>query len=63
MVVFYHRPSKYIVEAPQTITNFLKYKAFNNAAVRDFYSLLRCTFMEAKNFEWLLTDSPLKIRF
>jgi hypothetical protein len=47
--VCYEHPKKYIMEALQPIVNFKRYKAFDNMAIRGFYSLLRATIMGAKS--------------
>jgi hypothetical protein len=38
---FFDQPEKYITEALIPIVKLRKYRAFNNGAVREFYSLLR----------------------
>ncbi len=44
----FDRPEKYILEALETIIKFKGYKAFDNGAVREFYSLLRSAMMGAR---------------
>jgi hypothetical protein len=44
----FDRPEKYIAEALEPIIRFRGYKAFDNGAVREFYSLLRAAMMGAK---------------
>jgi ribulose bisphosphate carboxylase small subunit len=41
LVSCFDRPEKYILEALEPIIKFKDYKAFDNGAVRVFYSLLR----------------------
>jgi hypothetical protein len=44
----YERPEKYMEEALQPIVDFRRYKITDNAAVREFYSLLRAAIKGAK---------------
>jgi hypothetical protein len=44
----FDRPEKYITEALDPIIKFRKYRAFNNGAVREFYSLLRSAMLGAR---------------
>jgi hypothetical protein len=42
------RPEKYITEALDPVVKFRSYKAFDNGAIREFYSLLRAAMMGAR---------------
>jgi hypothetical protein len=42
------RPEKYIAEALDPVIKFRSYKAFDNGAIREFYSLLRAAMMGAR---------------
>jgi hypothetical protein len=55
--VIYEHPEKYIMEAFLPIVNFRRYKAFDNTAIRELYSLLRAAVIGAKS------DSLLKMLF
>ena len=44
----YERPEKYMEEALRPIVDFRRYKITDNAAVREFYSLLRAAIKGAK---------------
>ncbi len=44
----FNRPEKYISEALDPIVRFRSYKAFDNGAIREFYSLLRVAMMGAR---------------
>jgi hypothetical protein len=44
----YERPEKYMEEVLRPIVDFMRYKITNNAAVREFYSLLRAAIKGAK---------------
>ncbi len=44
----FDRPEKYISEALDPVTKFRSYKAFDNGAIREFYSLLRAAMMGAR---------------
>jgi hypothetical protein len=44
----FDRPEKYIAEALDPIVKFRSYKAFDNGAIREFYSLLRAAMMGAR---------------
>ncbi len=44
----YERPEKYMEEALRPVVDFRRYKITNNAAVREFYSLLRAAIKGAK---------------
>ncbi len=44
----FDRPEKYISEALEPVVKFRSYKAFNNGAIRKFYSLLRAAMMGAR---------------
>jgi hypothetical protein len=46
----YERPEKYMEEALRPIVDFRRYKITDNAAVREFYSLLRAAIKGAKGF-------------
>jgi hypothetical protein len=41
----FDRPEKYIAEALNPVIKFRNYKAFDNGAIREFYSLLRAAMM------------------
>jgi hypothetical protein len=41
----FDRPEKYIAEALEPVVKFRSYKVFDNAAIREFYSLLRTAMM------------------
>jgi hypothetical protein len=41
----FDRPEKYIAEALDPVVKFRSYKAFDNGAIREFYSLLRAAMM------------------
>ncbi len=43
----FDRPEKYIAEALDPIIKFRKHKAFENGAIREFYSLLRSAMLGA----------------
>jgi hypothetical protein len=44
----FDRPDKYISEALDPVVKFRSYKAFDNGAIREFYSLLRAATMGAR---------------
>jgi hypothetical protein len=44
----FDRPEKYISEALDPIVKFRSYKAFDNGAIREFYSILRAAMMGAR---------------
>jgi hypothetical protein len=44
----FDRPEKYISEALDPVVKFRSYKAFDNGAIREFYSLLRAAMMGAR---------------
>ncbi len=44
----FDRPEKYIAEALDPVVKFRTYRAFDNVAIREFYSLLRAAMMEAR---------------
>jgi hypothetical protein len=44
----FNRPEKYISEALDPVVKFRSYKAFDNGAIREFYSLLRAAMMGAR---------------
>jgi hypothetical protein len=44
----FDRPEKYISEALDPVVKFRSYKAFDNGAIRDFYSILRAAMMGAR---------------
>jgi hypothetical protein len=44
----FDRPEKYISEALDPVVKFRSYKAFDNGAIRKFYSILRAAMMGAK---------------
>jgi hypothetical protein len=44
----FDRPEKYIAEALDPVVKFRSYKAFDNGAIREFYSLLRAAMMGAR---------------
>jgi hypothetical protein len=44
----FDRPEKYISEALNPVVKFRSYKAFDNGAIREFYSLLRAAMMGAR---------------
>jgi hypothetical protein len=44
----FDRPEKYISEALDPVVKFRSYKAFDNGAIREFYSLLRAAIMGAR---------------
>ncbi len=44
----FDRPEKYISEALDPVIRFMSYKAFDNGAIREFYSLLRAAMMGAR---------------
>ncbi len=44
----FDRPEKYIAEALEPVIKFRSYKAFDNGAIREFYSLLRAAMMGAR---------------
>jgi hypothetical protein len=44
----FDRPEKYITEALDPVIKFRSYKAFDNGAIREFYSLLRAAMMGAR---------------
>ncbi len=44
----FHRPEKYIAETLEPVVRFKGYKMFDNAAIREFYSLLRAAMMGAR---------------
>ncbi len=44
----FYRPEKYISEALDLVVKFRSYKAFDNGAIREFYSLLRAAMMGAR---------------
>jgi hypothetical protein len=44
----FDRPEKYIAEALDPIIKFRSYKAFDNGAIREYYSLLRAAMMGAR---------------
>jgi hypothetical protein len=44
----FDRPEKYISEALDPVVKFRSYKAYDNGAIREFYSLLRATMMGAR---------------
>ncbi len=41
----FDRPEKYISEVLDPVVKFRSYKAFDNGAIREFYSILRCAMM------------------
>jgi hypothetical protein len=45
---FFDRPEKYISEALDPVVKFRCYKAFDNGAIREFYSLQRAAMMGAR---------------
>ncbi len=44
----FDRPEKYISEALDPVVKFRSYKAFDNGAIREFYSILRAAMMGAR---------------
>jgi hypothetical protein len=44
----FDRPEKYISEALDPVVRFRSYKAFDNGAIREFYSILRAAMMGAR---------------
>jgi hypothetical protein len=44
----FDRPEKFIAEALEPVIKFKIYKAFDNSAIREFYSLLRAAMMGAR---------------
>ncbi len=44
----FNRPEKYISEALDPVVKFRSYKAFDNGAIREFYSILRAAMMGAR---------------
>jgi hypothetical protein len=55
----FDRPEKYISEALDPVVKFRSYKAFDNGAIREFYSLLRAAMMGARKaglLHWLIND-------
>ncbi len=44
----YERPEKYIVEALNPILEFLRYRMYDNCAVREFYSVLKVAIKGAR---------------
>jgi hypothetical protein len=44
----FDQPEKYIAEALDPVIKFRSYKAFDNGAIREFYSLLRAAMMGAR---------------
>jgi hypothetical protein len=58
----FDRPEKYISEALDPVVKFRSYKAFNNGAIREFYSLLRAAMMGARKaglLSQLINDQTL----
>jgi hypothetical protein len=58
----YEKPSKYAEEALRPIVEFRRYKAFDSAAVREFYSLVRAAIRGARRIgrvELLLNDQTI----
>ncbi len=58
----FDRPEKYISEALDPIVKFRSYKAFDNGAIREFYSLLRVAMIRARRsgqLSWLINDQTL----
>jgi hypothetical protein len=58
----FDRPEKYISEAVDPVITFRNYKAFDNGAIREFYSLLRAAMMGASKaglLSWLINDQTL----
>jgi hypothetical protein len=49
----YERPEKYMEEALRPVVDFRRYKITDNAAVREFYSLLRAAIKGAKGISRL----------
>jgi hypothetical protein len=49
----FDRPEKYISEALEPIVKYRSYKAFDNGAIREFYSILRAAMMGARKAELL----------
>ncbi len=49
----YERPEKYMEEALRPIVDFRRYKITDNAAVREFYSLLRAAIKGAGSAGWV----------
>ncbi len=58
----FDRPEKYISEALDPVIKFRSYKAFDNRAIREFYSLLRAAMMGARKaglLSLLINDQTL----
>jgi hypothetical protein len=49
----FDRPEKYISEALDPVVKFRSYKAFDNGAIREFYSILRAAMMGARRLDCL----------
>jgi hypothetical protein len=58
----FDRPDKYISEALDPVVKFRSYKALDNSAVREFYSLLRAAMRGARKaglLSWLINNQTL----
>ncbi len=49
----FDRPEKYISEALDPVIKFRSYKAFDNGAIQEFYSILRAAIMGARKAGFL----------
>ncbi len=58
----FDRPEKYISKALDPVVKFRSYKAFDNGAIREFYSILRAAMMGARKaglLSWLINNQTL----